>query len=468
LRPPGSITGPIIVILIGVVFLIHAFAPAFQLADLVAWYWPYVLIAWGAIAFLEVTLRALRGATIPLNGISGGGWVMVILICLAGLTVFQFRRGGWWQQTNWVRGFSEAFAEEHEYSVGPLNRSLGAAPHVVLESYRGDAKVVGADGNSITVTGHKTIRAIDTNTADGANASTPVEIQVQGNRVIVRCNQDRADARSRVSTDLDITVPRSASLQATNNHGDFDVSALAGDVDLTGAASTIKLQDVGGSARITVNHSDGVNISDVKGDVSVKGYGTDVSLLKVAGEVLLSGDFRGSISLKELARPVRFQSARTRFEAQQITGNVDIDRGSFNGEGLVGPVKLASHATDITLAAFSNAVTVNLDRGDIELRPGRLPLAHMDIHDNAGNIELSIPTSAQFAISATTRRGDIENEFSGDLTQKPQHYGAALNGSIGNGPEVNVSTGRGNITLKKASLEQNTVATLNPTLAKEP
>jgi DUF4097 and DUF4098 domain-containing protein YvlB len=468
LKPRGSITGPVIVILIGVVFLIHAIAPAFQLGDLIAWYWPYVLIAWGAIALLEVTLRALRGATIPVNGISGGSWIVVILICLAGLSVFQFRRGGWWQQTPWVRGFGEAFGEEHEYSVGPLNRTVRAEPRIILESYRGDAKVVGADGNTITVTGHKTIRAIDTNAADRADTSTPVEIQVQGNQVIVRCNQDRADARSRISTDLEITVPRSASLQATNNHGDFDVSDLNGDVDLSGAASTIKLQNVAGNARITVNHSDGVSISDVKGDVTVKGHGTDISLLKIAGEVLLDGDFRGSVSLKELARPVRFQSARTRFEAQQVTGNVDIDRGSFSGEGLIGPVKLASHATDITLAGFSNAVTVNLDRGDIELRPGRLPLAKMDVRDNAGNIEVSIPASAQFAISATTRRGDIENEFGGDLSQQAQHYGAALNGSVGNGPELNVSTGRGNITVKKITLEQSTVATLNPTLAKEP
>lgn len=459
MRPRGSITGPVIVILVGIIFLIHAVTPSLHVGDLIAWYWPYVLIAWGAIAFLEISFRALQGKPLPVNGISGGGWMVIILICAVGLVTFEFHRpGGWWQRADWSRGFSEAFGEEHDYSIDPVERTVGDAPHIIIEAFRGDAKVVTGDGTTVSVSGHKSIRAMDAGVADRANSETPVEVQVQGHDIVIRCNQDRADSRTRVTTDLDITLPKGASLQATSNHGDFDISGLAGDVDLTAAAATVRVQDVAGSARINVSHSDGVSLTDVKGTVDIKGNGSDISLLKIGGQVAIGGDFRGTVSLKQVAKPVRFEGMRTHLEAEQIPGNVEIDRGSFDADGLVGPIKLTSHASDITLAGFTNAVELTLDRGDIELRPGRVPLGKMIVRDNSGNIELNIPSSAQFVIAATTNHGDIDNEFGGDLRQESERNSTRLNGAIGSGPELNVTTGRGTITIKKVSLEA-TVAT---------
>ena len=45
-----SLTGPILIILVGGAFLIYNLRPDIPLFDLLAQYWPFLLIAWGIAA----------------------------------------------------------------------------------------------------------------------------------------------------------------------------------------------------------------------------------------------------------------------------------------------------------------------------------------------------------------------------------------------------------------------------------
>src|SRR3569833_295479 len=110
MRPRGSITGPLDIILVGVLFLVHAISPDFALLDWVGLYWPYLLIGWGVVALVEVFFRAARGLAIPTNGISGSGWFLVVVICLVGLGAYQMRKPvTWWRNTDWCCGLVVAF-----------------------------------------------------------------------------------------------------------------------------------------------------------------------------------------------------------------------------------------------------------------------------------------------------------------------------------------------------------------------
>ena len=453
MRPRGSVTGPLIIILIGVIFLIHSFTPQFRIADLLILYWPYLLIVWGAVALLEVCFRFMGGRALPTNGISAGSWFVVILICLLGVVAFEVHRPGnwWWQEAGWGRGFSDAFGEQHDYSVSPQQKAVGASPHVIIEAFRGDARIVGGDANQIVVSGHKTIRTFDAPAANRNNSDTPVDVVVQGNTVIIRCNQDRAGSRTRVTTDLDITVPKGASLEATGKGGDFDVSSVSGDVDLSSENAGVRLQDLDGNVKVDTRHSDLVRCTNVKGNVDLRGHGGDVELTKIAGQVTVTGDYSGTVSFRELAKPVRVENMRTQLDIQQVPGEVRIDRGSLSAQGVIGPLKLATHATDITLAGFTNAVQVNVDRGDIELRPERLPLGKIDVRVKAGNIDLTMPQTAQFVLAASTDHGEIDNEFGTALSERNEKLGSKLDGSVGNGPDLTLITGRGNITVRKGA-----------------
>ncbi len=455
-RYSASVSGPLVLIVIGTVFLMHAISPDFQVGDLLSHYWPYALILWGVISFFEVCFRFMRGAAIPANGVSGGGWVIVFFVALVGLSAFEFRRPNtWWRQIGFNQSV-EAFGEQHEYSVEPILKTVGSAPHIVLESFRGDAKITGSDTSDVSLTGSKSIRSFENDSADKANKQTPVEISLEGDTVIVRCHQDRADSRSPVTTNLELSVPKGSSIEATGSVGDFEINTVSGNVDVTSGNAGVRLQDIGGNVKIDTRKSDVIRCASVKGTVDLHGRGSDVELEKIQGQVTVAGDYSGTVSLRALSKPVRVESMRTQLDAQQVPGEIRLDRGSLTGENLIGPVKVTTKSTDVTLDHFTEGLDLTIDRGDVDLRPENVPVGRMAIHTKSGNIELALPSAARFAITASTENGEIDNQFSDALKENSEGRGAKLEGSVGSGPDINISTKHGTITVRKASGEKQT------------
>jgi hypothetical protein len=94
-----------------------------------------------------------------------------------------------------------------------------------------------------------------------------------------------------------------------------------------------------------------------------------------------------------------------------------------------------------------------VDRGDVELRPEHNAMGRITVHTRSGDIEFAVPAAAHFAMNANTAHGEIENEFGGGLQENSDGRGAKLEGSVGSGPDVNLVTQHGTITVRKASTE---------------
>jgi DUF4097 and DUF4098 domain-containing protein YvlB len=455
MRARGSISGPVVLIFVGVVFWIKAVSPGFRIGDLVARYWPYALILWGVIALLEVCIRFVRNAPLPRNGVSGGAWIAVVALAIFGSSAFQFERpDNWFRQVGFESGI-EAFGEEHQYPIEAIARTAGPTPRIIFEDFRGDAKISGTDAATVTVSGQKTIGSFSAEEADKANNQSPVEVIADGNTVTIRCHQDRSGTRTSVSTNLDVSVPKGASIQASDSRGSFDVSSITGDIDLNGGnMEDIRLDEIAGNVKLDAHSTHSIRCSNVKGTVDLHGRGNDVELENITGQVTLGGDYTGSISLRAIAKPISLQSMRTQLDARQINGYVRLDRGSLDAKDLVGPVKLSTRATDVTLAGFSNTLDLDVDRGDIELRPERSAMGRMTVHARSGNIELAVPSAAHFALNAGTENGEIDNQFGDGLKESNSGRGARLEGSVGSGPDVNLVTQHGSITVRKSSGEE--------------
>ena len=63
----GSVIGPLILIGIGGLFLLRNLWPEIPLVDIIAKYWPFVLIAWGGLRLIEILLAAVMSKPIPRN-----------------------------------------------------------------------------------------------------------------------------------------------------------------------------------------------------------------------------------------------------------------------------------------------------------------------------------------------------------------------------------------------------------------
>jgi DUF4097 and DUF4098 domain-containing protein YvlB len=252
---------------------------------------------------------------------------------------------------------------------------------------------------------------------------------------------------------MDILVPRGSTIEATGRVGDLDIASLTGAVDVTTDNGTVRIDDIGGDVNVDTRKSDDIHCSKINGSISLRGHGSDVDLSKIAGHVSISGDYNGSISLREISKPVRIESMRTQLDVQAVPGSLVLERGSLDAQNVTGPVKVGTQATDVTFNRFTDAVEIAVDRGDIQLKPAHLPLGRMTVRTRSGDIDISLPDKAPVAVVATTNHGEIQNDFNPALKEDTREHGARLEGAIGSGPTITLSTDHGDIVLKKAGEE---------------
>lgn len=445
----SSIIGPILLILIGGLFLLNNLRPDLPVLRLIGDYWPLLLIGWGGIRLIEITLWRISGKPLPSKGVSGGEWVLIAFLCMIGLSVFWAHRVQWPGRIN-MRGL-DMFGESYDFNYPEKKSQAGKTPRVLIENLRGNARIVGADTYELKVTGRASVRAFSQGDADRAFRDCPFEMVRQGDLTVIRTNQERLSGPNRISADLELTVPRGASVEGRGRYGDFDVSGITGNITIDSDNAGVRASDLGGNLRVETRKSDIIRAANVKGNVEVKGGGWDLELDGIEGQSTINGSFTGSLTFRRLAKPLRFESSNTELRAERIPGRIAMSRGDLTGSDIVGPILVKARSKDIDLSDFTQALEVDVDRGDLEIRPARTPLAKMSLKTRAGHVNLSLPPAAKFEIKASTNKGDIGNEWGSPLVQRSEGRGQTLQGSVGQGPEITITTERGQITVSKGS-----------------
>ena len=452
----GSIVGPLILIGLGVLFLMRNVIPDFPVWDLVSRYWPALLILWGGLRLLEVLFFAATAKPLPRAGISGGEWIVVILVCLVGGGAnASHRYRDWFPNQRALRGLVVNMGESFDYPMAETEKPCPANCKVVIENFRGNAKIVGADTKMVKLSGRKSIRAFQQTEADRANTETPVELIVQGDQIIVRTNQSRVSDSLPVSTDLELVVPYSSSVEGHGRVGDFDIQGIKGNVDLSSDNAGVRLEKIGGTVRVETRRSDIIRATDIKGSIDLKGRGQDLELTDIAGPVTVNGTYVGQVQLRNLMQPMRYEDPQVTLNLEKLPGQIHMGAGELTGENVVGPVRLTARSRDIHLSNFSQSLELNLERGDIQVSPGKT-IAKMDIKiAHSGDIELGLPDNAKFDLQARTERGEAHNDYGSVLKVSDERHGASIVslGSSG-GPQLRLETARGTLTVRKGGIEE--------------
>ena len=273
-----SFVAPLLLIVIGGLFLARNIYPEMPLLDWVSTYWPVVLIVWGALRIVEIVSWAARSKPLPSRGISGGEWLLIVFLCLFGASLHAVRGfSNWWpDHIVQLNGLGFLGGERYEYPVS-AERACSRTPHIVLEDFRGDAKINGVDtgADEVKVVGHKTVRSMDQARADKSNEAAPLDISGDPGNVVIRIREDQAQRFERISATLEISVPKGASVEVHGRTGDLDINDIAGSVAITSDNAGC-VWNIGGTARVELSRSDVVHMSGVKGDVEIKGHGSDI------------------------------------------------------------------------------------------------------------------------------------------------------------------------------------------------
>ncbi|HEY3836453.1 MAG TPA: DUF4097 family beta strand repeat-containing protein [Bryobacteraceae bacterium] len=455
-----SISGPVIVIALGLLFFINNFYP-----DIFSWrsllrFWPFLLIGLGVIRLVEVLIDAGHARPLQPSSFNFPGFAVLVIGCffLWGLSHSNHVAGA---RSSW-HGFpafhvdpTSMFGEEFDFDLNesmkmtmPVNSSDA---RVVLEGLRGNVTVTGDDSSEVAVSGHKSVHAFNQRSADDANRRTRIEIVRNGNDVVVRSagTPDRDDIT--ITYDVDVRVPRRLGLMAQGSPENVTAESLDGNVEISGDRGNVHLTSIAGNVRVeTTRRKDLVRAVGIKGTLELRGTGTDLQLEDIIGQVNIQGNYYGTLNFRNLAKPLHFESEQTELRVEKLPGSISMDLGDFRAEDVTGPLRLRCQSRDVHIANFSNDVEINVERGDVELDPRKTPLGKVTVRLRAGDIDLSIPQKGAFELHASTSQGDVDNQYGAGIDSNSEGRSATMKSTGPGGPAIMLTTERGNITVKKS------------------
>ena len=431
-RRPRSFAGPFVLIIIGFVFLLstmHVLSVG-RLAHLFASYWPVLLILWGIIKVIEHMQAQRQGARA--SGIGAGGVVLIVMIVVFGLIATQLERVNWSGMRDDFNfddnDFNHLFNgntynfDDHLEQVFPAGASLK-----VIDT-RGAVSVHASDDNKITVVVRKRIGAENQTDADKYNNETKPVITGIGGLVTVDAKADGAGDHA-VETDLDISVPRKASVTVTSHRGDVSIAGRDGNVDISAQRSDTSVEEVTGSVKISQDRGT-VRVQQITGDVHVGNRLNEVSVSDVKGSLQLEGEFQESVKLERIAKTVTFKSSRTDMEFSRLDGSLELDSDELRADQVTGPLHLTTRSKNIRLDSVSGDVRLQDDNGSVEV--AMRTVGNVQIDNRNGTVQLSLPDKAGFRLDARVRDGEIQSDFP-ELKVSNEDRESRASGSVGNG-----------------------------------
>jgi DUF4097 and DUF4098 domain-containing protein YvlB len=450
-----SFAGPIVLILIGVVFLLrNLHLVGWDLGDLFAKYWPLLLILWGVIKLVEY--QQAKSAGLAPAGIGVGGVFLIIFLVTFGLSAHRYkvaRDSGVFSNMdcsdmpdpfNFICGQSFTFDDQLEQAFVP-----GSTLRIINE--HGNINVNAADGDRIKVIVRKTIRADNQVGADNYNRQTKPQLTVVERTVTLNANTEGAGGHD-VSADLDVYVPRKVAITISSRRGDVSVMAREGDIEASSQNGEVSLQDVTGNAKLDIEKSN-VRIARLTGDVSIEGKvnQSEVNISDVKGTVRLTGEFHENVSLARISGMVTFKSARTDLELSKLDGNLDLDGGDLHGSSVAGPVRLLTREKDIRLDGVTGDVRVNNNDGAVEIKITKLPVGNIDINNRNADVALYLPEKAGFKLDANTDNGEVQSGYSELKVNNNDDRGQA-SGTVGSGAgHIRITNAHGGIEIRKGT-----------------
>jgi len=452
-RPPRSIAGPVVLILIGVVFLLLTLGvlDRYSFGLMFAHYWPALLILWGIIKLLEH--EQSKRAGYPSRGIGAGGVFMVLFIICIGLSATQFVRVWPNIRDNIHIGNDEDLealfgGQTFNYS-DELSKEFPTGGTLRITDDRGNITVnTSDDTHMLKVSVRKRVRAERQADADNYNAKTKPDISINDKIVTLNANTQGAGDKG-VATDMDIYVPRNAEIVLTGKHGDVNIAGINANVSVNHERGEVNVSDQTGNVTLDLARSS-ARVQHVKGDVTLQGRANEVSVEDVDGAVHLNGEFYESVRLVRVTKTVSFRSSRTEMEFSRLDGRLDLDSGDLRADSLVGPMRLTTRSKDISLDGLSGDLRLEDANGTVEIglhKPGNI-----QIENRKGDVQVTIPPNTALKVEANARSGEISSDFD-ELQVNSGENQSNATGSIGsNGPRLVINNEHGTIEIRKGTV----------------
>jgi len=289
---------------------------------------------------------------------------------------------------------------------GSFDRTLSVTAPIRLElaNASGDVSITGSTDGKVHVHGEVRSSGIGFDSPqkrlDEIVSNPPIEQKGD----TVRIGKDLSRIRN-LSVSYVIEVPRET---------EVDITVASGSQTIRGVRGPIKAQAASGSIR--ADHIDRhAQLSTLSGSINAHDIGDD----------LRASSASGSVTVSNIKGDVRTSALSGATQIAEPGGRVDSDTAS-------GSVEVQGATTDVKAHAAS---------GRIEVRGNPGSNSYWDLKTVSGVVELSVPSNANFHLSADAVSGQIKTDVPIVIEEQGKHSLRARVGAGGGRVEVHTISG---------------------------
>ena len=283
----------------------------------------------------------------------------------------------------------------HARAEGHFDRTLQVSGTVSLDVTTGSGDVTIKAGGTDKVVVHGTVHSNNDWFSNAENAIHTVESNppIQQNGSSIRIGYDLPeDVRRHVSISYQITVPADATVQAHSGSGSLGVEGVRAEVQAQTGSGEIRVRDVGGRSRVQTGS--------------------------------------GSIRAENVAAPFYAHTGSGDIEAE-LTGSGDVDvqtgSGGIHLRGVKGGLRARSGSGDLGAdGSVGGPWSLHTGSGSIRLAVGSGNGFNLDVHTSSGSTHSDLPITVQGSLGRHELKGAVR----------------------GGGPEVEVSSGSGDVDIR--------------------
>lgn len=450
----GSIFWALTLIGIGILFLYQNFNPAVRPWQLIAKYWPLLIIFWGLSKLVDYFHSRAHPDVAAPSLFSAGEVILLIIVLILGtlLSKTLLRPSGEWPAFLGMsdQQFADLFYNSYTFTQ-KVSQDVKGSPHLLIVNRRGNVDIRGSDQPNIGAVIQETIWAQNESSAKRIADRLKFHFSENGGQYELGSNLDTLPHSGRtVRLDMSLRVPGPTSAEVTDNDGDVIVSDLKGNQTLTTRHGDVHASNIEGVLRIHKSRG-ATSVHKIVGNVEIEGRGGDITVRNITGSATIEGNFSGAARFEDIARSLRYDSSRTNLAVQKLAGELTMDMGNLSASGVNGPFEVSTRDKDIDLKNFKYNVKIVNTNGDVHLQTVIPPTHSIDVNLKRGDITLSLPAASSFQIDAVSHNGDVSSEFPG-LKVSKEPPSPSIRGNYGrNGPLIRLLSTYGGIHLERAS-----------------
>jgi len=441
----------LLLVALGIVFLVGIFYPEIPLGHWIAVYWPVLLILWGIVKLFD--FAAARHAGEPQPSFLSGGEAALAVVLVIVLGSFVVR--------DWVRNrypiihfdmpeFGPSFTRSETLPPQTLPKDARLA----IDIRHGNIVVQGHDSDDLLVQAQKKVWGLSETAANRAMQQAQVKVDEFGG--LYRMRPLFGIGPGQAAIDLAVTAPASASIAASTDYGDIQISNINGSAQAHSGDGDVEVTGAGADVAVNMNHGD-TKISGTNGNVRVTGRGDDVAISDVNGSASVEGAFDGSIHARSVSQALHCALPWSVIDVGKLEGTLETDLGDLKLSGASGPVKIWTHNADINVKNATGRVDISDAHGDIKVTLTAPPREDINITDDAGDVDVTLPAESRFQVEAVSRDGDVESDFANaGLSVSNGGASGQITGTVGvsGGPTIRIANTYGTIHLRKTSSER--------------